>query len=190
MAFSEVEKKNIRERLLTNCEESWSTFGYKKTSVDELCQKAGISKGSFYLFFDSKEDLFCQVMIRVQERLIAITKNSLGEKPTKYDLANTLKLVFREYSKVPFITETQSPDFVMFINRLSPDKLKELEEHGNYDIQDIIRESGLVYRVEEQKGFASLALIFRPIGASQQLPWEYLDVFDFVLDTLIEKIFE
>ncbi|MGM0122818.1 hypothetical protein IGI37_000184 [Enterococcus sp. AZ194] len=190
MAFSEIEKKNIRERLLANCEESWSTFGYKKTSVDELCQKAGISKGSFYLFFDSKEDLFCQVMIEVQERLIAIAKRTLTKTPTKHELAETLKLVFREYSSVPFLTETQSPDFVMFINRLSPEKLEELEEHGSYDIQDIIRESGLTYRIEEQKGLSALALIFRPMNANQQLPWDYLEVFDFTLDTLIEKIFE
>jgi tetracycline repressor-like protein len=30
---------------------------YAATSVDEICSKAGVSKGSFYHFFESKEDL-------------------------------------------------------------------------------------------------------------------------------------
>ncbi len=30
---------------------------YMVTTVDEICEKAGVSKGSFYHFFESKEDL-------------------------------------------------------------------------------------------------------------------------------------
>ena len=61
-SFTETEKENIRKRLLDACRQSWTQYGYKKTSVDELCQQAGISKGAFYLFFESKEALFCDVL--------------------------------------------------------------------------------------------------------------------------------
>lgn len=43
--------------------------GYKKTGVDELCRQAGISKGAFYLFYASKEALFCEVLCSVQEQM-------------------------------------------------------------------------------------------------------------------------
>lgn len=49
-SFAEQEKERIRKNLLEACKRSWAQYGYKKTSVDELCREAGISKGAFYLF--------------------------------------------------------------------------------------------------------------------------------------------
>ena len=66
-SFTDYEKDNIRKSLLEACKQSWTQYGYKKTSVDELCKHAGISKGAFYLFFESKEALFCEVLCMVQE---------------------------------------------------------------------------------------------------------------------------
>ena len=67
--FTEIEKENIKNKLISNCKDSWSNVGYKKTSVDELCKKSGISKGAFYLFYSSKEDLFFDILIDVQKNL-------------------------------------------------------------------------------------------------------------------------
>ncbi|MCL2350476.1 MAG: TetR/AcrR family transcriptional regulator, partial [Defluviitaleaceae bacterium] len=36
---------------MEECKISWSLVGYKKTSVSELCEKAGISTGAFYSFY-------------------------------------------------------------------------------------------------------------------------------------------
>ena len=52
-SFTEREKENIKKGLQDACKRSWTQYGYKKTSVDELCREAGISKGAFYLFFES-----------------------------------------------------------------------------------------------------------------------------------------
>lgn len=47
--FSEREKENIRKSLIDICKQNWTQYGYKKTSVDEICKQAGISKGAFSL---------------------------------------------------------------------------------------------------------------------------------------------
>lgn len=190
MTFSETEKKNIQERLLINCEESWARLGYKKTSVDDLCRKAGISKGSFYLFYESKEELFCAVMIEVQKRLITITRNTLGLSPRKKDLAKALQVVYREYVKIPFIRETKSADFIAFINRLSPKNLQELENHGRYDLKEIIKSTGLTYKIEEEKALSALSFVSNSLQDDEQLSWDALETFDFIIDTLVEKIFD
>lgn len=190
MAFSDIEKKNIKEKLIANCEDSWSKFGYKKTNIDELCSKAGISKGAFYLFYSSKEELFCDVILGAQERLINLTKKHLGDQPTKHDLANVLKLVYREYDKIPFVTETNTPDFISFMNKLSKEKMKEVSEHSSYDLRDIIRNTGIKYKIEENKGLSALGILFSPVSHKDELLWNYLEVFDFMLDTLVEEIFE
>lgn len=48
---------NAKEKLIDASLELMLTKGYGATSVDDLCQSAGVSKGSFYHFFGTKEDL-------------------------------------------------------------------------------------------------------------------------------------
>lgn len=48
-------------------EEAWLMFqqlGYRGTSVDELCQRCGITKPTLYYYFGNKETLFIQVLAR------------------------------------------------------------------------------------------------------------------------------
>jgi AcrR family transcriptional regulator len=61
-AFTENERNLINRRLMDEGMRMFSTFGLKKTSVEELANAAGISKAAFYLFFDSKEALFMDVV--------------------------------------------------------------------------------------------------------------------------------
>ncbi len=56
--FSAEERAAIEERLLSAAGECLREYGVRRTTVDELVRRAHIAKGSFYLFYDSKEDLF------------------------------------------------------------------------------------------------------------------------------------
>lgn len=51
------DKKPSRELLLEAATELIRTHGYTSTTVDDLCEKAGVSKGTFFHNFSSKEDL-------------------------------------------------------------------------------------------------------------------------------------
>ena len=48
---------NTRDKLVRAAEELMLRDGYSATRVDDVIRKAGLSKGSFYHFFDSKESL-------------------------------------------------------------------------------------------------------------------------------------
>jgi TetR/AcrR family transcriptional repressor of nem operon len=48
---------DTREKLIDTAEKLMLRDGYSATRVDEVIRKAGLSKGSFYHFFDSKESL-------------------------------------------------------------------------------------------------------------------------------------
>lgn len=51
------DKKPSRELLLEAATELIRTNGYTSTTVDDLCAKAGVSKGTFFHNFSSKEEL-------------------------------------------------------------------------------------------------------------------------------------
>ena len=59
--FTTEQRDVIRQRLFESaCRHALDT-GVRKTSLDALTADAGISKSSFYKFYDSKEELFLSV---------------------------------------------------------------------------------------------------------------------------------
>jgi AcrR family transcriptional regulator len=76
--FSEKERGLIRSKLLEKGKEHFERFGLRKTNVADLACEAGIAKGSFYLFFESKEDLF-------------LTINEEFDKELQNEVAQTLE---------------------------------------------------------------------------------------------------
>src|SRR5262245_34228594 len=46
-----------RAKLLTAAQELMRAKGYTATSVDEICEAAGVTKGSFFHYFEGKEHL-------------------------------------------------------------------------------------------------------------------------------------
>lgn len=55
---------DTQERILNAAETSFATLGYDSTSVNAICQAAGVSKGAFYHHFDSKQAVFLKLMNR------------------------------------------------------------------------------------------------------------------------------
>src|SRR5215831_3600968 len=51
-----------KERILAAAKELFLASGYAATTVDAICEKAELTKGSVYYFFDSKEDLGLAVL--------------------------------------------------------------------------------------------------------------------------------
>src|SRR5215475_15813105 len=48
---------DAKERLMKAVRELVWTGSYGSTTIDHICDKAGVKKGSFYYFFDSKAEL-------------------------------------------------------------------------------------------------------------------------------------
>ncbi|WP_067135459.1 TetR/AcrR family transcriptional regulator [Microtetraspora malaysiensis] len=63
-AFTAEEKAHITALLLETGERLFTAQGLRKTSLEELMAPTGVAKSSFYVFFDSKEALYLELMIR------------------------------------------------------------------------------------------------------------------------------
>lgn len=60
--YTPEERENIRIALRVAAEKCLARYGVKRTTVDELVRLASIPKGTFYLFYESKEHLFLDVI--------------------------------------------------------------------------------------------------------------------------------
>ena len=57
-SMTDKEKEERRKVILEAAKNRFQRFGYSKTTMDEIAGDAGISKGTIYLYFESKEDIF------------------------------------------------------------------------------------------------------------------------------------
>ena len=64
--FSEQEKDVIRAQLLDKGKRLIEKHGIRKTSIDDIVDAVGISKGAFYFFFESKEELLLAILEQLE----------------------------------------------------------------------------------------------------------------------------
>lgn len=71
-SYSDAEKEYIIKRLKEEAAKCLAQYGVRRTTVDELVKRVGIPKGTFYLFYKSKELLLFEV---IQEQHDAINND-------------------------------------------------------------------------------------------------------------------
>ena len=59
----------VRQRLIEAAAELINTGGYSALRIEEITERAGLSVGTFYLYFDGKSDLFVNLVQDYTERL-------------------------------------------------------------------------------------------------------------------------
>jgi len=103
-AFTPVEKETIRERLMQAGRDCFTRYGLKKTTIEDLTGPAGIAKASFYLFFDSKEALYAQIVFEempaMMDRIAAASYRKTED--TREALILLMKAVVHEIETNPF----------------------------------------------------------------------------------------
>ena len=66
-----AKKEKKRNTIIRASLRVFARKGYETTALDEVAREAHLAKGTLYLYFKDKEDLYFQVMLTVLERLEA-----------------------------------------------------------------------------------------------------------------------
>lgn len=61
-----------RERILRSAVREFNSHSYEKSSINRILESIQIPKGSFYQYFDSKEDLYILCIREIYENLLKI----------------------------------------------------------------------------------------------------------------------
>jgi AcrR family transcriptional regulator len=84
-----------REEILEAASKLFSRQGYHATSISGVIEASGISRGTFYLYFDGKQALFLDLIERFIQRIVAVVRvvDPRGPDPTKEIYANVRRVV-------------------------------------------------------------------------------------------------
>jgi len=103
--------KNYHERkdeFLDTAQQLFLTKGYEQTSVETIIRKIGLSKGTFYYYFKSKEDLLDKLAYRMGKKILEEVKkivekddlNAIDKLNKAYAVAGSVRLENIELLKV------------------------------------------------------------------------------------------
>ncbi|GAC1311364.1 MAG: helix-turn-helix domain-containing protein [Ktedonobacteraceae bacterium] len=99
----QIEERSKRaqreERILDTAAELMLRWGYNKTTIDDIARYAGIAKGTIYLHWKTREDLFTALMRREYIRLAEDIQQRISGDPeggtlhglTKHSMLATMK---------------------------------------------------------------------------------------------------
>ncbi len=78
------EKEKKRERILKKSWELFKKNGYEETKIERITKEVGISKGSFYTYFKTKEDVLFSILEKIEIEIEnSINDIDTSEEPSK-----------------------------------------------------------------------------------------------------------
>lgn len=97
-SYSEQEREYIRKRLKEEAAKCLAKYGVRRTTVDEIVRRVNIPKGTFYLFYKSKELLLFEVIQEQQESINReLYRTISGIAGTRFSAQELTDVIFEFY---------------------------------------------------------------------------------------------
>jgi AcrR family transcriptional regulator len=95
------EKEIRRKDIIDAAERVFFSKGFENASMDEVAKEAEFSKRTVYIYFNSKEQIYFEIMIRGYQLLIKMIENSFDLKPpcNALDELHNIFFTFFEFSR-------------------------------------------------------------------------------------------
>ncbi len=148
--FSSREREIINESLLDKGKALFESYGIKKTRIKDLTDAVGIAQGTFYNFFDSKEELYFTILEREEEIIKNkfISNKIMSNKVSPESLKTFLNIGFELIDSNPFLKQIMSgEEYNTILRKLPEEKVKDHIENDTDLLRPFIekwQEEGLI----------------------------------------------
>lgn len=191
--FSEQEKASIRKSLLDAGAAMIRTHSVNKISVEDLTRAAHISKGAFYQFFPSKEELFLTLFAEA-ELAFRDQLRELAKRPGRTPKARMLAFLrdsLSHYRALPLFSRLSSDDLNAVMRHVSPERMHSAMQAGTPFFDEIFtlwRKSGLKVRCTPLEFAAVMQSIVYVDLHSETLGAMRQPAIDFIVEAVAEKL--
>jgi AcrR family transcriptional regulator len=98
-------------RILDAAEALLIAYGYRKVTIDEVATRARVGKGTVYLYWPSKQELFAAVIARDAGRRGAEQLAALTADPAEVQLHRLMRRVFLQVMRQPLAKALATGDY-------------------------------------------------------------------------------
>lgn len=169
----------IQRKILDIATQQFVQFGYRRASISDIASSAGIGKGSVYLHFKSKRELFlsCQLL---EEQEIYDQIDDIAELPEEKRFKAYLECVLTFATSAPLSRALLSrpKDYASLIDDIGT---KELQEHTAIGVQYITEKliepiTKHLSPVEQRTIGTTISMLVHSVGHLPEVAFEVSDI--------------
>lgn len=187
-SFSEQERAYIRQRLKEEAAGCLAKYGVRRTTVDEIVRRANIPKGTFYLFYKSKELLLFEVIQEQQEqvnRALYETVSAIDDAELSAEkLTDVIVAFYKMTEKMPILKLIDAGEVELLVRKLP----REIVDGHFQDDADTIGKMLALFPVKKEVDIKVISAAFHAIYFATLHKADIGEQYDEALRTLIYGI--
>jgi AcrR family transcriptional regulator len=107
---SRGDRRDRADRILDTARELLLSWGYRRVTIDELARRAGVGKGTVYLHWRSREEVFHAVSAREAAAMADALVQAVRDDPAEVALHRYLRRLFVEAMNRPVLRALYTRD--------------------------------------------------------------------------------
>ena len=162
-SYSEQEREYIKKRLKEEAAKCLAQYGVRRTTVDEIVKRVNIPKGTFYLFYKSKELLLFEAIQEQHEIVNRELHKALSNLATQELSAEKLTDVIFEFykmtEKMPILKMLDLGEVELLTRKLP----REIVEEHLQDDTDTIEKLFALLPIRKEVDIKVMSAVFHAI---------------------------
>lgn len=133
-----------RTAITNAANELFSNFGYKSVSMDQIAQKANVAKGTLYLYFKDKDDLYYYIAKKIIDDIKSYIEHVKNQRLSLVDEIHKVMynmLMYRKNQKFLFTiakeaTELRTPAACKVMRMVDDELVNYLKKALDYAVKE------------------------------------------------------
>ena len=162
-SYSFEEREYIQNRLREEAVKCLAQYGVRRTTVDELVKRVNIPKGTFYLFYKSKELLLFEVIQMqhdaINDELAGALAGLAGQELNADTLTDLVFEFFKKTEEMPILQRLDTDEVELLVRKLP----REVVEAHLQDDTDIIEQMFKMFPMKKKVDVKVISAAFHAI---------------------------
>lgn len=162
-SYSEQECEYIRGRLKEEAAKCLAQYGVRRTTVDEIVRRVNIPKGTFYLFYKSKELLLFDAIEQQHDIVTQELYKAISELPPQglspESLTDVIFRFFKMTESMPILGKIDSGEVELLMRKLP----QEIVGEHLQDDTDMIERLFSMLPVKKEADIKVMSAVFHAI---------------------------
>lgn len=105
-------REATRQRIMRVAASEFARLGFDQANINVIAEQAGIGKGTIYLYFENKRDLFLAMLRNIAQAQLMVIRAALAQDGA---LSQRLERLFRAFAH---LAEEESDNFNVYMSAL------------------------------------------------------------------------
>lgn len=108
----EQARETTRKHIMREAASEFARLGFDQANINTIAERAGIGKGTIYLYFANKRELFLEMLRHIAQAQLGVIRSALA---TQGSLQQRLERLFRAFAH---LASEESDDFNVYMSAL------------------------------------------------------------------------